>query len=146
MNAHRIDFVSALLVQGLARASSSTISCASCHALERQLSGTDVIQEKWSGLVPQESPKVHTRPSMQTLLIRRPGERPSQPENSRQDAAGHSESGRAAGGCCKHVPAVAVARRYLVDGKRPVHTAAKTVLVTSLDYDAWKVGSPASVV
>ena len=36
--------------------------------------------------------------------------------------------------------------RYLVDGKRSANRRAKTVLVTSLDYDAWKVGRSASAV
>lgn len=41
---------------------------------------------------------------------------------------------------------VAVPCRYLVDGKPPVDTAAKTVLVTSPDWDVWKVRSRASLV
>ena len=41
---------------------------------------------------------------------------------------------------------VAVPCRYLVDGKPPVGAAAKTVLVTSPDWDVWKVRSRASLI
>jgi len=41
---------------------------------------------------------------------------------------------------------VAVPCRYLVDGKPPMRTGAKTVLVTSPDWDALKVGWSASAV
>ena len=99
--AHEAKVIILSLVQGLARASSSTSSCGSWHTWEGRLFGTGETQCRWSGSVLQECLKVHCRPSMQTLTTRRHGELPSQPEKSRQDAPGHDARNEVAGDTCQ---------------------------------------------